>query len=156
MSSFEQSNYNILLRKSHGGHPAWQKRDRNLALAYSSSLYNWLLDDQISKQGHSPVWFGNMDIVVFFAKWGQKPIFSHIFESCQNYYKESNNLRVRDIILSQLDKVCFFFFIYLSTFLLFNLDLFSSFDSGYVLFFLHFQVESLVLFLCFRLSYFCL
>ena len=81
---------------------------------------------------------------------------TYTFESCQNYYKESNNLRVLDIILSQLDKVCFFSFIYFFTFLLFILDLFSSFDSGYVLFFLHFQVESLVLFLCFRLSYFCL
>ena len=30
--SFEQSNWNILLRKSHDGDLAWQKPDQNLAL----------------------------------------------------------------------------------------------------------------------------
>lgn len=35
---------------------------------------------------------------------------TYTFESCQYYYKESNNLRGLDIILSQLGKVCFFLF----------------------------------------------
>lgn len=81
----------------------------------------------------------------------------YTFESCQYYYKESNNLRGLDIILSQLDKVCFFlFYLFFHIFTLYFGSFFFSFDSGYVLSFLHFQVETLVLFLCFRLSYFCL
>ncbi|KAF3961528.1 hypothetical protein CMV_013864 [Castanea mollissima] len=35
----------------------------------------------------------------------------YTFESCQNYYKESNNLRVLHIILSQLDKIKLFLFV---------------------------------------------
>ena len=54
LSSCEQYNWNILLLKSHGGNPAYQKLNQNSASAQSSFLYNSIMLWSSIKTGTHP------------------------------------------------------------------------------------------------------